>query len=107
MIILIMCTVGSEENAELIARVLVEEKLAACVNIVDKIKSIYSWKDEIIEDTELLLLIKTPAELYEKVEARIKALHTYEVPEIIAFDVIKGSKDYIDWVLLGAPLFKS
>ena len=93
-----MCTVGSEDNAGLIARSLVEEKLAACVNVVPKVQSIYSWKGEIVEDNELLLLIKTRGQMYTQVEARIRALHTYEVPEIIAFDITKGSKDYLDWI---------
>jgi periplasmic divalent cation tolerance protein len=93
-----MCTVGNEENAGLIAGALVEEKLAACVNVVPKVRSVYSWKGEIVEDSELLLIIKTRSELYEKVEERIKELHNYEVPEIIAFDIAKGSKEYLDWI---------
>ena len=93
-----MCTVGSEENAGLIAKTLVEEKLAACVNTIPKIKSVYSWKGEIVEDNEILLLIKTRGQMYTQVEARLKELHTYEVPEIIAFDIAKGSKDYLGWI---------
>ncbi len=95
--ILVFCTIDSDENAKLIARTLVEEKLAACVNIGAPSASIYHWEGKIVEDTELLLTVKTEAHLFDKVEARIKELHTYEIPEIIAVDVVKGSKDYLNW----------
>ena len=96
--IVILCTVGSKENARLIAKTLVEEKLAACVNINPKVTSIYSWKDEIIEDSEFLLLIKTKTKLFEQVGKRISELHTYEAPEIISFDITQGSREYLNWI---------
>ncbi|MDR1168778.1 MAG: divalent-cation tolerance protein CutA [Heliobacteriaceae bacterium] len=94
---LILCTVANEENAKLIARTLVEEKLAACVNISTPLTSIYFWKDKIVEDAELLLIIKTKKQLFKKIENRVKELHTYEVPEIISLEVKEGSKEYLDW----------
>jgi periplasmic divalent cation tolerance protein len=92
--IVILCT-ANEENAKLIVRTLVEEELAACVNSMP-VTSTYRWQDEIVEDTEQLLIIKTKN--YERVEARIKELHTYEVPEIIALEIKQGSKEYLDWI---------
>jgi periplasmic divalent cation tolerance protein len=95
----VFVTAGSEEQAESIARALVGERLAACANIVSPIKSIYRWKDEVETDTEHLLIIKTRANLVAKVAARVKELHSYEVPEVIALPIIAGAKSYLDWVL--------
>ena len=95
----VFVTAGSEEQAESIARALVGERLAACANIVSPIKSIYRWKDEVETDTEHLLIIKTRANLVAKVAARVKELHSYEVPEVIALPIIAGAKPYLDWVL--------
>jgi periplasmic divalent cation tolerance protein len=96
--IIIFCTTNTDDNAKLIARTLVKEKLAACVNIGAPSTSIYHWRGEIAEDAEQLLTIKTKAGLFEKVEARIKELHAYEVPEIIALDITNGSADYLKWI---------
>ncbi len=95
----VFVTAGSEEQAESIARALVGERLAACANIVSPIKSIYRWKDEVETDIEHLLIIKTRAKLVAKVAARVKELHSYEVPEIIAVPIIVGAKSYLDWVI--------
>lgn len=96
--IVILCNVGNIENAKVIAVTLAKEKLAACVNIIPKVISFYEWKNEIIEDEELTLLIKTKAKLFEKVKTRILELHTYETPEIISFDIKNGHKDYLEWI---------
>lgn len=96
--IVVLCMIDTYEAAKSIARTLVESKLAACVNIVPQITSIYSWKDEIVEDNEFLLIIKSKSEAYDKLEAKIKELHSYEVPEIIAFDINKGLPEYLRWI---------
>ena len=96
--IVVLCMIDTYEAAKSIARTLVESKLAACVNIVPQITSIYSWKDEIVEDNEFLLIVKSKLEAYDKLEAKIKELHSYEVPEIIAFDINKGLPEYLRWI---------
>ena len=90
--------IDTYEAAKSIARTLVESKLAACVNIVPQITSIYSWKGEIVEDNEFLLIVKSKSEAYDKLESEIKELHSYEVPEIIAFDINKGLPEYLRWI---------
>ncbi len=96
---LILCTVPSEEVAERLARPLLEERLAACVNILPGVRSMYRWQGEIEDDRELLLMIKTDARCYQQVEQRIRELHPYEVCEVLALDVVAGSKPYLDWLL--------
>ena len=96
--IVVLCMIDTYEAAKSIARTLVESKLAACVNIVPQITSIYSWKGEIVEDNEFLLIVKSKSEAYDKLESEIKELHSYEVPEIIAFDINKGLPEYLRWI---------
>src|SRR5271169_4653092 len=95
----ILVTTESEEQSVEIARTLVAERLAACVNIVGPIRSIYRWRDEVKDDREYLLIIKTRALLYMKVETRVRELHTYEVPEVLALNADRGSPPYIQWML--------
>jgi periplasmic divalent cation tolerance protein len=95
----ILVTAGSEELAVVIARALVDERLAACVNIVGPVRSIYRWRDGVEDDREYLLIIKTRALLYMKVETRVRELHTYEVPEVLALNADRGSPPYIQWML--------
>ena len=95
----ILTTTAVEEQALAIARALVSERLAACVNIIGPIRSIYRWRDAIEDDREFLLLIKTRATLYMKVERRVRELHTYEVPEVIALSLDRGSPPYVQWLL--------
>ena len=95
----IFVTAGSEEQAAQIARTLIGERLAACVNIVGPIRSIYRWGGEIKDDPEFLLIIKTRALLYMKVETRVREMHTYEVPEVLALSADRGSPPYIQWML--------
>ncbi|MEM0092729.1 MAG: divalent-cation tolerance protein CutA [Saccharolobus sp.] len=95
--IIVLTTTSTEENAKLIAKTLVEEKLAACVNITT-IKSYYIWDNKLNEDNEFLLIIKTAKEKYESVEKRIKELHIYQLPEIISVKIDNGSKEYMSWI---------
>ena len=95
---LVLCSVPNRETAEHIAETLVSERLAACVNIIPGIVSVYRWKETIEKDGELLLLIKTSRDSYEPLEQRIQALHPYELPEIIAVPIQTGQTDYIQWI---------
>ncbi|MGQ9511353.1 MAG: divalent-cation tolerance protein CutA [Thermaceae bacterium] len=94
----VLITVPTEEKAKEIARALVEENLAACVNIVPGLTSIYRWKGEVVEDKELLLLVKTTTHRFPALRERVLALHPYTVPEIIALPIVEGHKDYLDWL---------
>lgn len=96
--LMIFCTVPDTKSAESIASALVSEQLAACCNIIQNVRSVYSWKNEICDDTELLLVIKTTVDAYDNLEAKITELHPYEVPEILAIPIYRGSKDYLNWV---------
>ncbi|HYL58496.1 MAG TPA: divalent-cation tolerance protein CutA [Candidatus Acidoferrales bacterium] len=95
----ILVTAGSEERAVAISRALVNERLAACVNIVGPIRSIYRWRGKVEDDREYLLLIKTRATLYVRVERRVRELHTYDVPEVLALSADRGSPPYVKWLL--------
>jgi periplasmic divalent cation tolerance protein len=94
----ISTTTETKEQAQKIAQYLVEAKLAACVQITGPITSIYRWKGKVENAQEWFCLIKTTDDLYNKVEAAIKDLHTYETPEIIAVPIVKGSKEYLNWI---------
>jgi periplasmic divalent cation tolerance protein len=94
----ISTTTETKEQAQTIAQHLVETKFAACVQILGPITSIYRWKDKMQYSEEWLCLIKTKEDLYNKVETAIKSLHPYEIPEIIAVPIIKGSKEYLNWI---------
>ncbi len=94
-----LSTAAGEEQALQIARALVGERLAACVNIIAPIRSIYRWRDAIEDDRECMLVIKTRANLAVRVERRVKELHSYEVPEIIALPIVAGSRAYLQWLL--------
>lgn len=99
-------TADSEQIANKIAEVLIQEKLAACVNIIPGISSIYWWKDKIERASEFLLVVKTKSALMKDVIQAVKEHHSYTVPEIIFMDIVDGNPDYLDW--LGAnTLFTS
>lgn len=97
--IMVFVTCGSEEEAYRISRTLVEETLAACVNVVSPIRSIYRWEGKVCDEKEWLLIIKTQKRHFETVAQRIKSLHSYSVPEIIGLPIEKGFKPYLNWLL--------
>jgi periplasmic divalent cation tolerance protein len=96
--IVVLTTVGNDEQAYLIAREVLSRRQAACVNIVPAIRSLYRWKGKIRKDGELLLIIKTLETEYEHVAATIRELHSYELPEILSFEVQRGEQSFLDWV---------
>jgi periplasmic divalent cation tolerance protein len=96
--VVVFITTPSEEEAAGIARTLVEEKLAACVNIITGIRSIYSWEGRVEDDSEMLLVVKTREALFDRLASRVKELHSYAVPEVIAMPIVKGLTDYTDWI---------
>lgn len=94
----IITTIDKKETAERIAKVLVEKRLASCVQITGPIKSTYWWKGKIETQKEWLCIIKSKKDLYKKIEKTIKQIHPYEVPEILAIPITRGSKDYLMWL---------
>ena len=95
---IILVTCGGEKQAKRIAKSLVEDKLAACVNIVPRVDSIFSWKGKVNRQRETLLLIKTRISLFSKLSKKIKKIHDYETPEIIALPVLAGERKYLNWL---------
>ena len=95
----VFTTAGSIAEAERIARALVERRLAACVNILPQIRSIYRWQGKIEDAAEILLLIKTSAERFPAVRDAIRELHSYDVPECICLPITDGSPDYLKWLV--------
>lgn len=96
--ILVLITAGSMEEGEIIASALVEEGFAACCNIIPGIKSVFKWKGEVCKENEVLLLVKSKASVFEKLKEKVKKLHSYEVPEIIAFSIKDGLQAYLNWM---------
>ncbi len=96
--IIILTSVSSYKEAEKIADALVDARLASCVSILQNIKSIYKWQGKKERCRENLLFIKSKENKFKQIAKKIKSLHSYQVPEIIALPVIKGSKDYLDWI---------
>jgi periplasmic divalent cation tolerance protein len=97
--IVVFVTCGSEEEALKIAHSLVAERLAACVNLVSPVRSIYRWKGKIWDEKEWILFIKTQKERFEELEKKVKSLHSYSVPEIIGLPIVEGSSSYLQWLL--------
>jgi periplasmic divalent cation tolerance protein len=96
--LVVFVTSGSEEEALKIAHALVEERLAACVNLVSPIRSIYRWEGKVCDEKEWLLVMKTHMGRFDALEKRVKALHSYSVPEIIALPIVTGSPSYLNWL---------
>jgi periplasmic divalent cation tolerance protein len=95
---IVFCTVPTEDSAQQIARTLVKEQLAACVNIIPGIRSVFRWEGKICEDPELLLLIKTRHEEFDRLAGRLQQLHPYEVPEVLGLPVSLSTVDFITWL---------
>ncbi len=96
--IIVFVTTSDKEEAENIARSLLEERIAACVNIVDNVSSIYWWKEAIESSREALIIIKTRVEKFNKLVETVKKKHSYEVPEIIALPIYIGYSKYLEWI---------
>jgi periplasmic divalent cation tolerance protein len=96
--IVVLCTCPDTATAGNIARTLVSERLAACVNRIDAVRSTYEWEGQLADEPEVLLVIKTSAERFAELEVRLKSVHPYQVPEIIALPVVAGSDGYLAWL---------
>ncbi len=96
--ILVLCTCPSQNDANTLATTLVEARVAACVNQLPGIKSVYRWEGQIHHDDEILLLIKTSSHQFERLEQQIKKLHPHTTPEIIALPIVAGSGEYLRWI---------
>lgn len=96
--LIVFITAPDEDVAAGIAKSLVTERLAGCVNIVRGVRSIYSWEGRIEDDPEVLMIVKTRRPLFSALEKRVRELHPYTVPEIVGFPVAEGSKDYLGWL---------
>ncbi|TNF32309.1 MAG: divalent-cation tolerance protein CutA [Deltaproteobacteria bacterium] len=93
----VLCTCPADD-ASRIARTVLEERLVACVNVVSGVKSLYWWNGGVQEDTESLLVLKTPSACYPSLEQRLQEIHPYDVPEVLSLDVAAGAETYISWV---------
>ena len=96
--IVVLSTFASAEEAQRVARALVEKKLAACVSVVPGIRSVYRWEDAIVDEEEVLLVIKSSRALIQELTDEIERLHSYEVPEVIALPVVEGAERYLAWM---------
>lgn len=99
--LLVLTTTDREEHAGRIAEELVGRRLAACVNIIPRIRSVYRWKGEVARDEEFLLLCKTRPERFEELRSAVREIHTYDCPEVIALPVTAGDRDYLAWLAGG------
>lgn len=99
--IIILCTVDSAELGDRIAAAIVEAREAACVNIISGVRSVYCWEGQLCRDAEVLLIIKSVAEKFEAVRVRLRQMHTYQVPEVIAIPLTTGDADYLKWLRAG------
>lgn len=95
---IVLCTCPDNEIAEKIATLLVSQKLAACVNLIPGVKSIYQWQGQLMSDNEVQLVIKTSTERFSQINELLNQHHPYDVPEVLALDIEQGSKEYLDWL---------
>ena len=94
----VLITASSEYEAVTIARSLVEGKLAGCVNIIHNIRSIYRWEENVEDEQEVLMIVKTRKAIFHELMKKVKELHSYTVPEIIALPIVEGSEEYLKWL---------
>jgi periplasmic divalent cation tolerance protein len=93
-----LITASNRDEAARIGAILVEERLAACVNVVPEVQSLFFWEGKARDEREALLIVKSRMPLWERLVARVTSVHSYTVPEIIALPIIAGSRDYLDWL---------
>jgi periplasmic divalent cation tolerance protein len=96
--IVVLCACGTEEEAERIARGLLDSHLAACVNLIPRMRSLYHWKGAVESAEECLLLIKSSRALFEPLRAALEKAHSYEVPEVLALPIVEGDGNYLNWI---------
>ncbi len=96
--VIVFVTVGNREEASRLARALVEERLAACVNLIPTVASTYWWRGQIEQADEVLLVIKTRQDLLDVLTTRVRALHSYTVPEVVALPILGGNPAYLAWI---------
>jgi len=96
--LVVFITASGEDEAAKIARELVAAKLAGCVNIIKNIRSIYRWEEKVEDEPEVLMIAKTKKSLFHELMKKVKELHSYSVPEIIALPIIEGSEEYLKWL---------
>lgn len=96
--IVVLMTASDEDEAATIARAVVDSGLAGCVNIVKGVRSIYRWKGKIEDEAEVLMIAKTTKDKFGALSKKVKEMHSYTVPEIIAFPIVEGSREYLDWL---------
>ena len=96
--LIVFMTASNREEAVKIVRTLLEERLIACGNILDPVSSFFWWKGKIEEEKEVLVIMKSHEKLFKKLSKRVKELHSYDVPEIIALPIVGGNQDYLDWI---------
>ena len=97
-LVVVLVTAGSTEEAQGIATSLVEERLAACVNIVGPVESVYRWEGKVQRDQERLLVIKARSSSFDRLAERVRELHSYDTPEVIALPIVAGSEAYLKWL---------
>jgi periplasmic divalent cation tolerance protein len=96
--IVVFITASNEDEAARIAKALVEARLAGCVNIIKNIRSIYIWQGKVEDESEVLMIVKTQKPFFDLLMKKVKELHSYTVPEIIALPIVEGSEDYLKWL---------
>lgn len=95
---LVYMTAGTAEEARRIGTALVEERLAACANVIDGMCAIYRWEGRVQNDQEAVLIVKTRADLLDALTERVKALHSYEIPCVVGLPIVGGNADFLDWI---------
>ncbi len=96
--LLVYCTFPNVESAESMARALVDQRLAACVNVLDSVRSVYRWEGEVCAETECMTIAKTTVSCFELLKAHILKLHPYDCPEVVAVKIEHGHDDYLRWI---------
>jgi len=96
--IVVFVTTSNEEEAARISHALVGARLAGCVNIIRGVRSVYRWEGKVEDDSEVLMIAKTRRELFDSFSKKVRELHSYSVPEIIAFPIVEGYSEYLDWL---------